>query len=138
MREVDCLSLVFIEFYVSVLTTRLDCIKTALQLSEISTSYYIYHIYFAIYISYSISSLITLHFQPLTILLCTFCSRDLLLFIFTFPYRRRHPFTFLSLAHFPSEFFIFHITQFRFIFFKSLYISKEMFRPLTGQITCDS
>jgi hypothetical protein len=34
MREVDCLSLVFIDFYVPALTPRLDCIKTALQLSE--------------------------------------------------------------------------------------------------------
>jgi hypothetical protein len=34
MREVDCLNLVFIDFYVPALTPRLDCIKTALQLSE--------------------------------------------------------------------------------------------------------
>jgi hypothetical protein len=34
MREVDCLSLVFIDFHVPALTPRLDCIKTALQLSE--------------------------------------------------------------------------------------------------------
>jgi hypothetical protein len=42
-------------------------------------------IYFAITISYSISSLIAPHFQPLTILLCTFSSRDLPLSIFMFP-----------------------------------------------------
>jgi hypothetical protein len=34
MREVDRLSLLFIDFYVPVLTPRLDRIKTALQLSE--------------------------------------------------------------------------------------------------------
>jgi hypothetical protein len=34
MREIDCLSLVFIDFYVPALTPRLDCIKAALQLSE--------------------------------------------------------------------------------------------------------
>jgi hypothetical protein len=34
MREVDCLSLVFIYFYVPALTPRLDCIEAALQLSE--------------------------------------------------------------------------------------------------------
>jgi hypothetical protein len=34
MREVDRLCLLFIDFYVPVLTPRLDCIKTALQLSE--------------------------------------------------------------------------------------------------------
>jgi hypothetical protein len=34
MREVNCLSLVFIDFYVPALTPRLVCIKTALQLSE--------------------------------------------------------------------------------------------------------
>jgi hypothetical protein len=34
MREVDCLSFVFIDFYVPALTPHLNCIKTALQLSE--------------------------------------------------------------------------------------------------------
>jgi hypothetical protein len=34
MKEVDRLSLLFIDFCVPVLTSRLDCIKTALQLSE--------------------------------------------------------------------------------------------------------
>jgi hypothetical protein len=34
MREVDCLSLVFIDFYVPSLTPRIDCITTAVQLSE--------------------------------------------------------------------------------------------------------
>jgi hypothetical protein len=34
MREVDGLSLLFIDFYVPVLTPHLDCIKTVLQLSE--------------------------------------------------------------------------------------------------------
>jgi hypothetical protein len=34
VREVDCLSLIFIDFYVPALTPRLYCIKTELQLSE--------------------------------------------------------------------------------------------------------
>jgi hypothetical protein len=34
MREVDRLCLLFVDFYVPVLTPLLDCIKTALQLSE--------------------------------------------------------------------------------------------------------
>jgi hypothetical protein len=36
MREVDCLSLVFIDFYVPALTPRLDCIEAALQLSMLA------------------------------------------------------------------------------------------------------
>jgi hypothetical protein len=34
MREVDCLSPLFIDFYAPMLTPRLDCMKTALKLSE--------------------------------------------------------------------------------------------------------